>query len=714
MIDQILKIIKSPYFLIGLAVITSVVVYIIVSKPTPQAPVSTLGPKCPAPGVVLSCPDGSSQCGQNCPAGQNWDCTTKQCICPDGQKLCVNKTQCCGTCVNDVCCSGPNQISKNGVTSCCPPGTKPAYSQSGLNAPDICLAVCGDSTCNQGEECVKVSNLNADTYTKLINDPNMKLEIRSQDPTTNTITYCYGGPSCQFGDENALPIPSDDAYTYYNFENPAGYSKFSVCIPRSATDTSDDCSNNITSDECNNIPKCQWVTMPDNFDGNGPVGTQIKNYMLNKGKKEQGYYCDPGGLTLGRVSQFKQQGGSCSWKDCLTQISNQGTIDVNWDGTNCNAFKVPPYQNTGLQPVQQIQCTGKSTPCPSCNNNGDFVTAIKCTGPNAPCANCTSAGQIICVNDSTVCEPVSNNNSWTFNTCAPKAADGTVTQVFNSSGGGNCPWGCPNKSSSDQTCYSVDVPTGSGNVFGKPLDASSNDIVCLNDGQIWPEPTNPVKNYTYSPSQFICIESPISSTTSNYNNICACIRDIYTGKVPVSIANGLGSGFLIYQKTTDGVKWYMFYDNNNSVNGSGYYWFQYTNNIDDPRLTQGNLNFSADGSGTTLLNSYFFGVGYSNSKLQFCSVNGTSPAGKTNIRGMENSYSRALLQQIDNSKQLQYNTPYQFTYPSAGQDYGITTDIINSYENQTMVEYQNIAPESGNYVYFTRYAIEKQMKNNNC
>lgn len=541
MLKSVLNLLKSPYFLITISVVSMIIIYISVSKSTPS-PIIPVLPKCTSPGTYVNCPDGKKDCGLNCPVGQKWDCTLKKCVCLNSNsKLCNNNSQCCDTCENDVCCSASNQIINNGVVSCCSPGTIPAKSVNNTSGtPDICLVKCGNSTCNQGEECVKVSNLNATTYNNLISDPNISPQITSKDPSTNTITYCYGEPTCQFGDENALPSAINNNYPYYNFQNKEGYSKFSACIPRSQTDTTTTCFNNDTSQDCNGIPTCKWVSMPDDYDGNGPVGTQIQNYMVYKGNSSQGYYCDPGGLTLGRVSQFKEQSGNCGWKDCLNQISNQGTIDVNWDGTNCNSFKVPPYQNTGLQPVQQLQCSGPNSPCSSCKSTGQFINAIKCTGVGVPCANCTSVGQIICVDDNTKCEPISNNNNWTFNTCVPKATDGTDTMVLNSSGGGNCPWGC--NGSSGQNCYNVNIPSGSGNIFGQNL-SDSNDIVCLNDGQIHPEPKAPIYALINNNGNYSCSSPQTCPTgTTCESSLCDCIfkpQVLFTGSFVIyTIFNG--------------------------------------------------------------------------------------------------------------------------------------------------------------------------------
>ena len=707
-LQKILQLLKSPIFLVGLSVVSVVVIYVVVTR-SPKTVTVTLGPKCPSGSNQITCSDGTQECAKYCPVGQQWDCGSKKCICSGNNKLCEKNTQCCNPCDNDICCSSSNQIKVNGVVSCCPPGTVPSKSSSSSTVNDVCVVACGNSTCLEGEQCIKLTNLNQLTYNNLVQSKGS--EITSKDPTTNSLTFCSPMSTCSFGDEQPLPESQDSAYLYYNFDGISQQNKFSACLPIDSTSTDTTCFSNTTQDSCNNASSCKFVTLPDDYD---PVrNKQFQSYMKYKNGSEYGYYCDPGGLSLGRIVQYKGTSGNCTWQDCLKQINSSGIIDTVWnDATQtCNAFKVPPYENIGTQPTQQIQCTGNNTndpPC--CKNKGDFVTAIKCTGVNVPCNNCKQAGDYICIQDGSECQPV-NDGDWVFNTCTQNDSTGNAVRVLGPNGG-NCPWGCSSKSEGTN-CYSSDIPTGSHNIFGQPL-SPSQEIVCLGNGQIVPQPTNPPITYFYDKSKFVCSQGSSSNPADPiYNTLCQCVNDIYNGNRTVSL-NDISGNFLIYQKTTDGTRWYMYYDPSRR-------WFEYTSDINNDKLKQynqtfpGNLNFNNDLSGTLYLNGYPFGVGFSDQKFQFCAARTDSPSSSTDVIGWGNNYSSALLKNIDNNrKSLNYNTQYQFTYEDGAYGSDPTNDINNNWENQTMTEegsysgLPNLTPEKGNYVYLTYYAIENQ------
>lgn len=693
-LEKIIEFLKSPIFLISLSLITLSVIYVVVTK-SPTVTTSTVGPKCPS-GLSITCPDGTLQCGENCPVNQQWDCSTKKCICANANdKLCVNNTQCCNPCDNDICCSESNQITKNGVKSCCPPGTQPGKSSSSSTVNDMCAVPCGNTVCNEGEQCIKVSNLKQTTYDNLVRTKGS--ELTGSDPTTNTLTFCAQPSTCSFGDEQAYPPSQDNAYPYLN-NLPT-----SVCIAQDSSAKSSPCFSKTGKSDCNNTAGCIFLNLPDDF--NPAIQNQLNNYMNSKSTNGSSpYYCDPNGLSLGRLVQYRSSTGNCSWQDCIQQISSAGTIDTIWnDNTQtCTAYKVPPYENIGSQPLQKIQCTGSGSPCSSCGSNTDFVSGIKCTAPGFPCSNCKKEGDYVCIQDGDVCEPVSSGgsgtNNWTFNKCAPDS-NGKKVQVLGP-GGGNCPWGCSSTSGTGLgggNCYNTDIPPGSGNVFGD-VNPGTNQV-CLQNGQINTQPTNPPISYNYDKTNLVC--SQISSSSGNYRSLCDCVNDIYNGNIAVSLTDN-AVGFLIYQKQNDGTRQYMYYK-------YGERWFNYTTNIDDPNLGKGNLNFMADGTGKTLLNGYGFGIAYSNGKFQFLTAYDGSAAATSNPYGIFNTYSQAMLKDIDNVKRLYYNTGYQFTYPYGDRLYGPTTNLVNN--QMTNQSIGNM--EQGNYIYLTRYEIEKQ-KINNC
>lgn len=525
-LEKIIQLLKSPIFLVGLAVASSVVIYFVVTKSPPQLPTVTLGPKCPAGFFSDTCPDGTTQCVKKCPTGQLWDCNSKKCGCPSGDKLCVNGTQCCSPCENDTCCSASNQITKNGVVSCCPPGTEPGKSSASSTVNDKCAVACGNTTCGDGEACIKVTNLIPSTYETLSTKPDVTGKY--QNPTNasdNWITFCSQKTTCSFSDESALPNSIGNNYPYYNFDTyTQPGNKFGLCI--NSTDTTNDTTCYGITDQagCGNNTSCKWAVLPDEYDSNGLVGTEVQKYMDHKnGVSSAGYYCDPGQLSLGRLVQNIGQGADCSWQSCVNQSLNQGTVDIVWDDTakTCNAFKVPPYENVGFQPQQQIQCTGPGLPASSCKSKNDFVSAIKCTAPNKPCNNCKDDTDIIYTGSGATCDPVSGNNAWVFNTCAPNDSAGNAVRVLGI-GAGNCPWGC---TTTDVPCYNTDIPPGSGNIFGdKSTYAGATGNVCLGDGRIVPQPVNPIYEYDTSGGSTSChtVQTcPIGSICQN--SLCACI-----------------------------------------------------------------------------------------------------------------------------------------------------------------------------------------------
>ena len=536
-LEKIFQFLKSPIFLVGLSVVSVVVIYVVVTR-SPKTVTVTLGPKCPS-GFGITCPDGTTQCAQNCPVGQQWDCGSKKCICSGNNKLCDKNTQCCDPCDNDICCSSSNQITVNGVNSCCPPGTLPSKLNASSTTNDICLAACGNTTCGEGEACIKVANLIPSTYDKFVTQPNVNGSYK--DPTNasnNWITFCSNPDACTFGDENSLPNSIGNNNPYYNFDTyTQPGNKFGLCINSTATSNDTSCYGITDQTDCGNNPSCKWAVLPDEYDSNGPVGTQVQNYMNYKnGVNSGGYYCDPGGLSLGKLVQYQASSGNCNWQSCVSQILNQGTVDVDWnDATQtCTAFKVPPYENIGYQPQQQKQCIGEGNPVKSCKSKNDFVNVIQCTAPKKPCGNCEQAGDYIYIGNGDTCQPVSDNNNWVFNTCAPNDSNGNAVRVLGpkdtNGNGGNCPWGCstPNQSEvgpGGGNCYNTDIPTGSGNIFGdKSIYPGSSGDVCLGNGQIVPQPKNPLYYPSTQGEIYSCEEvqtCPIN--TPCQNSLCDCI-----------------------------------------------------------------------------------------------------------------------------------------------------------------------------------------------
>ena len=558
-----------------------------------------------------------------------------------------------------------------------------SQNQSGPTQPPI---TCGNTTCSSGEDCIQLSNLNPDTYTNLINTKGS--EITSHDDITKSLTFCHK-PTSNLTVQNALPSSiqtNQSNYPYYNFEIPVG-DKVGLCIPNSVSSTDTTCFSKGKTDCSGN---CQWAVLPDNYDKTGGlVDTQVKNYMNFKNNSSQGYYCDPN-ISLGKVSQLN----ATNWKDCISQVANQGTIDANWDDTNkvCNLFQVPPYTNNTNQPTQKIQCNASGSPCANCKSDTDFVNAVRCTGAGVPCTNCYKAGDYIC----DTCQPPTNTNGWNFTTCAPNDSNGNTVQVVSygsGSGSGNCPWGCSSVNGGGN-CYNVGIPTGSSNVFGQPLGEGPLDIVCMQDGQIRSEPNNPT--FHYDDSQGSCVQD-VKYVSTNYTQKCDCIKN--NQKISVSST----TGFVAYSMSTDGKKWYMYYDPNIVVTANNSP-FNYTTNFFDTNLSGGNVVIN---SGKVSINNQqlYLQTAYGNTAGYFSFTNnGSSP------------YSGFVVYPLilQNSSPIKLNYAYNFYCPQ------LSTNIDNFWVNNTLNGYNgadlppNFNPklnDYNNYIYFTKFELEKDLLN---
>ena len=579
-------------------------------------------------------------------------------------------------------------------------------SQSQPRAP----VICGNLTCKQGEDCIQLSNLNSDTYTKLMNTKGT--EITSNNNTTKSLTFCYSPPTTTESIKNALPAsfdPGQPNYPYYNFDIPTG-EKVALCIPNSTSSTDTTCFDKTKTD-CTG--SCQWTILPDSYDTNGGlVDTQVKNYMNYKmttiqgTQGTQGYYCEPSsGVSLGKVTQTNDT----NWKDCISQLANQGTIDANWDDTNkvCNLFQIPPYKNNSNQPIQKIQCSGNGSPCSMCSSNTDFVNAIRCTGTGTPCANCKVAGDYIC----DTCQPPTNPNGWNFATCAPNDSSGNVTQVIGygtTSTNGNCPWGC-SSANGGGNCYNVAIPSGSNNAFGQPL-STTNDIVCMQDSQVRSEPKNPIIKYKFDSTQGKCVQTTDQSYPSS---ICDCIKKSFS----TVNSQTVGVGVVAY-----------IMDNNNKKNyiyGSGEPLFKFTTDINNKALVGGNITLNSDGSitvqGDTLVlrtdatelynnwtkNSNVFS---SFSKFQYATPTITTDPQFINVN--------VVISEIIAGDVINFNYGYQFTtygtldlthsWISDGQILPTGTKVDGRWTNE------GITSPDNNNIYFSTIKFESEILFNNC
>jgi hypothetical protein len=509
-------------FIIGILAFIYYIFFILLKTPPIQPSII-----CDSPKIRKICPDNTIQCIDVCEPGKSWDCTQKKCICNEGTSLCNKSTMCCEQCQNDVCCSADRQIqNSDGSYACCNPGAVPNPSKN------ECTSICGlgnyQNGCDINQECVLIDNLSQTSYDNIKNlgenDPNWRGSIWDDTTKTGKISFCSGKPTCSW--ENAKSLPYVDsatgAYTYYNFSGASGENGEELCFPRDISDTSGDCYSNKSEMDCNN-DRCQWLNILNEYaTDDNKTTTLLNNWTTFKNQSTDGYYC--GDKTtpyarLEKVSEQSQQYGQCSWQDCVSRVSNNGTVQVVWDDTNkiCTALKGGTTEG-GIQNL--VQCTGLGEPCSSCEQAGEYVDCIKCIGKNNPCQTCKSEG------DYTPRENCKKSN-WEFKPCVPNN-DQVISQVFNyncencdekTTYSGNCPWGGNDSTNNNE--YTKDETLG-GLYHG---EENTNHQSCYSDGQIR-IPTKVCYNASTSPSEHgsICKQDIGNNCTEkSYNTYDQCV-----------------------------------------------------------------------------------------------------------------------------------------------------------------------------------------------
>jgi hypothetical protein len=469
--------------LLIIVVIIAIVTIIISLKPTPLPNTKI----CAGSKIKTICPDKSIQCADTCPEDQHWNCSAPgssggygACECKNNSlKICNKKSECCTTCVNDMCCDVKDQAIyiDNGkqVSKCCPPTTTPGNTGQG------CLSLCGSSSnpCPQGQFCMQIAGLTGSDFTDAVTHSKKDQSYRSDD---GSIIYACSIPSkCEFGISNLDIAPYHSTVgglsSYYNTINIMKDGTDNICIPNDNTQygsTGSVCyhTDNQSKESCTTT-NCTWLSSFDILNQDQGMNNLKKHMgaiMYNDNKTGLGYYC---GNIEDRWIQYKQSrlsSGTCNWQDCLSQVVEPGVTRLSWDGEKCLALKSP--KNVGIR--GSVQCTDVGVPCPSCSKAGDYSNCVKCKGFGDPCKNCTVAGTYVddcdrglwdftdCKNDPNM---VLNSFADLGKTCNQ---DGTTIC-------GNCAWGGNN-------------PSSSISPFGSLKSSIKNEenVYCVNDGQIYP------------------------------------------------------------------------------------------------------------------------------------------------------------------------------------------------------------------------------------
>jgi len=450
--------------------------------------------------VIQTCADNTTQCGDKCDDEKTWDCVNKKCVCKSGTTLCGG-TKCCEVCTKDVCCSEDNQIqAPDGTYKCCNPGTQPNGDKT------ACISTCGNGTCTDGQECIRITNLSQSAYDDLENkyckDPNFKGGSCDDINEVCNVSLCSSGTSCKWNDDSEIGLPfiTSGGKTYYDFTG-IGLDGDSLCYPNSSNDNS--CYNNTIEDDCSKNANCKWLPSIINNYSTDADGTKtiLQNWQKFISKSPEGYYCGDSTQPFARLEQISNSTG-CGWQDCINRMSNKGTTQVIWDGAKCTAL-IGGTSDGGIG--GQILCTGVGEPCSSCTGVGTYGDCIKCTGVGEPCTNCKDGVTYISKSDCL-------SNNWEFKPCAP-VINGINTSVLkyscsssdsdcscsNQDKGiycGNCPWG--GNDSTNALYYTVD-PLVNKASYGEQQDG----VVCHSDNQI---KNPPVEEWVYNGQNFPYID----------------------------------------------------------------------------------------------------------------------------------------------------------------------------------------------------------------
>jgi hypothetical protein len=509
--NKYLLYLKNPkiwgIILLLIAVIVAIVIIIINLKPAP-VPNSKF---CGSSKIKTTCPDKSIQCADICPEDQIWSCIAPgssgeygACVCRDKSlKMCNQKSECCPTCVNDMCCDAKNQAIYTDDTGklikkCCPPTTIPGITGEG------CLSLCGASSipCPKGQFCMQIAGLTGSDFTDALNYSKKDQSYRSDDGST--IYACAIPSKCEFGISslNIAPYnsPIGGLSSYYNTDNIMKDTTDNICIPNNSQDYGSTGSVCYKTDhqykESCTTPDCTWLSSFDILNEDRGMDTLKKHMgaiMYNDNKSDLGYYCGKDNERWIQYKQLTKESGTCNWQDCLRQVDEIGITRISWDGEKCLALK--SNKNSGIR--GSVQCTDVGVPCPSCNRPGDYSNCVLCKDVGNPCQNCTKAGEY--VDDCDL-------GLWEFTDC--KDDPNMVLSSFADQGKtcnqggticGNCAWGGNNPSSISP--------------FGKEgLQSgikSDYNVYCVNDGQIYtdtiPIPPNNCDNNLIPTKNGICV-----------------------------------------------------------------------------------------------------------------------------------------------------------------------------------------------------------------
>jgi hypothetical protein len=521
---------KPKTWFIILGVICFIILIIMISnkiKAPPNKPPSVF---CPDPQVRVTCKDNSVVCADQCDEQKIWDCDTKKCICKPGTTSCVGGTVCCEVCNNNICCESDNQITDptTGIKSCCNPGTEPDTTNG-----TKCVSVCGNGTCDPGQECVVITNLSVPDF----NDLNSKYQSDTDwrgtgyDINNNPTVYlCHNKDSCSFNDSGAQVLPSagDNYKTFYKMSGVGGNTNDELCLPN-------DGSTDITcygksETECRYNTNCGWVSIVDELSrdnsGYDHMKKKLTAWQAHNNLSSNGYYCGDSNNEFGRLEKIGQADDkqNCSWKNCVTRMANNGTTRVIWNSTDktCSAL-IGGTTNGGLG--SSVVCTGAGIPCTSCKQTGDII-------PKSQCSDTTTT----------------NSEFWDFKPCVTTPNNVLhFTGCDASSTCGNCPWGQNTKDS----------------ISTDPLDGlqhgeSSSGVACYEDGQI---KTPGVKYYSRQQSKsghgIVCLPDTTCSTAGNG---CFSDQSVCEGNPTKSVCDPTNGWFLnstrddcnIFACTTDG------------------------------------------------------------------------------------------------------------------------------------------------------------------
>ena len=370
---------------------------------------------------------------KNCASGFVFDSNVNACrlYCPAGQIYDYDKQQCHPDCGGSGCSCTDGEIWDPKAGDCVP-GCK---SDSDCGSGSICkngecVPICGNTTCDDGQTCVKVSGISAATKAN-IKDNDKNVYFDPKDP--NTAYFCINPSSgCVFDPEVSIPgVVGDNYYPCFNITS-SGF-----CGSKSASDVdaAKICYDKYKDQSSCTADECQWYDLLSSV--SDPTTLADANVQIQNISGTNGYYCNYGDDTKPYSRVVGKMTKNCNVQDCVSNMALPGVTDIYFDQdkNTCVGFQgcdlAPTMQNQQLvynpktRQVEEIPNTNPmfnnfSTTFSDCTSN-DAITTCNQIQKNTPYScNPKESGKLSTINK------CSNRGNWDSTKTTDCMGDTTV------------------------------------------------------------------------------------------------------------------------------------------------------------------------------------------------------------------------------------------------------------------------------------------------